>query len=194
MFSKLREARDPTNYRDKAVKIAVKQQLGRSPSFQTGSTFQVSTGCSEYAIPTVHPVLIRAACKCTVQYQCRETQTQVSVPVVHDCNCGVMVQRSESRPIKVSLPYKYTITTSHIIGIYSYVCVLTFSIVFLPHDTMPGNRQYTPCESIANGKAGGNPFIQQKENQSSTRPQAKPNRSSRSTESLVSLTSPTLPP
>ena len=104
-----------------------------------------------------------------------------------------MVQRSESRPIKVSLPYKYTITTSHIIGIYSYICVLTFSIVFLPHDTMPGNRQYTPCESIANGKAGGNPFIQQKENQSSTRPQAKPNRSSRSTESLVSLTSPTLP-
>ena len=63
----------------------------------------------------------------------------------------------------MSLPYKYTITTSHIIGIYSYVCVLTFSIVFLPHDTMPGNRQYTPCESIANGKAGGNPFIQQKE-------------------------------
>ena len=33
MFSKLREARDPTNYRDKAVKIAVKQQLGRSPSY-----------------------------------------------------------------------------------------------------------------------------------------------------------------
>ena len=91
---------------------------------------------------------------------------------------------SESRPIKVSLPYKYTITTSHIIGINSYVCVLTYSVAFLPHSTTPGNRQYTSRESVANGKQGGSPFIQQKE-QSSTRPQAKLNRSSRSTESLV---------
>ena len=32
MFSKLREARDP-HLRDKAVKIAVKEMLGRSPSY-----------------------------------------------------------------------------------------------------------------------------------------------------------------
>ena len=50
IFSKLREARDPHS-RDKAVKIAVKEMLSRSPS----SNF-------------------RAACKCTVQYLCRETQ------------------------------------------------------------------------------------------------------------------------
>ena len=41
MFSKLREARDPTNYRDKAVKIAVKQQLGRSPSSNLGRDVSV---------------------------------------------------------------------------------------------------------------------------------------------------------
>ena len=75
MFSKLREARDPTNYRDKAVKIAVKRMLGRSPSLYWVRPVKVSTGCSEYAIPTVHPVLFRAACKRTVQYLCRETQT-----------------------------------------------------------------------------------------------------------------------
>ncbi len=35
MFSKLREARDPYS-RDKAVKIAVKEMLGRSPSSNLG--------------------------------------------------------------------------------------------------------------------------------------------------------------
>ena len=40
MFSKLREARDPHS-RDKAVKIAVKEMLGRSPSFNLGRDVSV---------------------------------------------------------------------------------------------------------------------------------------------------------
>ena len=60
MFSKLREARDPTNYRDKAVKIAVKQQLGRSPSFRLGLAFDKENGlnrmlgvCNSYCPPSM---------------------------------------------------------------------------------------------------------------------------------------------
>ena len=40
MFSKLREARDPHS-RDKAVKIAVKEMLGRSPSSNLGRDVSV---------------------------------------------------------------------------------------------------------------------------------------------------------
>ena len=43
MFSKLREARDPDS-RDKAVKIAVKEMLGRSPSL-----FRAGCECNLYS-------------------------------------------------------------------------------------------------------------------------------------------------
>ena len=100
-------------------------------------------------------------------------------------NVALWFRASESRPIKVSQPYKYTITTSHIIGIYSYVCVY-YRVVFLPHDATPGNRQYTSCELVANGKQAVAHSFNIKE-------EPVVYLSSRSTESLESLISPTLP-
>ena len=48
---------------------------------------------------------------------------------------------------------------------YQFLCLcVNYSVAFLPHSTTPGNRQYTSRESVANGKQGGSPFIQQKEN------------------------------
>ena len=120
IFSKLREARDPTNYRDKAVKIAVKQQLGRSPSLYWVRPVKVSTGCSEYAIPTVRPVPLLgrniSVPYSTISVRCKPRwASQWSTTA----NVALWFRASESRPIKVSQPYKQTKTASHIIGIYS---------------------------------------------------------------------------
>ena len=70
---------------------------------------------------------------------------------------------SESRPIKVSQPFEYTIITPHIIGIDSYVCVF-YSNTRLPHGVLPGNRQYTPRESVANEKQEVSHSLNKKEN------------------------------
>ena len=62
-----------------------------------------------------------------------------------------------------------------------------YRVVFLPHDATPGNQQYTSCELVANGKQVVAHSLNTYGGQSSTRPRAKPKRSSRSTESLVSV-------
>ena len=62
-----------------------------------------------------------------------------------------------------------------------------YRVVFLPHDATPGNRQYTSRESVANGKQAVAHSLNTYGGQSSTRPRAKPKRSSRSTESLESI-------
>ena len=36
---------------------------------------------------------------------------------------------------------------------YLFLCLcVNYRVVFLPHDATPGNRQYTSCELVANGK------------------------------------------
>ena len=64
---------------------------------------------------------------------------------------------------------------------------MSYRVVFLPHDATPGNRQYTSRESVANGKQAVAHSLNTHGGQSSTRPRAKPKRSSRSTESLESI-------